>query len=75
MAATVSAAHNRKVSNIPTYSFGAMIGSVVTGTVFFIFVGTAGLAFLFALSLVPETRGRSPEEIEEDPVLGQKATA
>ncbi|MGG7574549.1 MFS transporter [Streptomyces sirii] len=42
-----------------------------TGVIFLLFAGTTLLAFLFVQRLLPETKGRSLEEIEADLLPGR----
>ncbi|WP_043263853.1 MFS transporter [Streptomyces sp. CT34] len=45
------------------------------GATFRFFAGTTLLAFLFVRRLLPETRGRSPEEIEAELLGGHRGPA
>ena len=45
--------------------FPRALETVGPGMVFFFFAGMAALAILFSLFVVPETKGRSLEELEE----------
>lgn len=61
----LSAAVNRLVSGIILMTFISLYNAITIGGAFFLFGGIALVAFIFFYTLLPETRGRGLEEMEQ----------
>jgi hypothetical protein len=59
------------LGNLVVGQFFPQLLGAGTGTVFFIFAGIAILACVFAIRWIPETRGRTLEQIEGDLALSR----
>ncbi|EPS67834.1 hypothetical protein M569_06938, partial [Genlisea aurea] len=63
--ASLSVAMNRLMNATVSMSFLSLSAAITFGGAFYLFSGMAVLAWLFVYFLLPETRGRSLEEMEE----------
>uniref|UniRef100_M8CMV5 Putative polyol transporter 1 n=1 Tax=Aegilops tauschii TaxID=37682 RepID=M8CMV5_AEGTA len=59
----VGAAGNRVVSGVMSMTFLSMSGAITLGGTFFLYAGVAVLAWVFFFTCLPETRGRTLEEM------------
>lgn len=62
------------VNAVVSLSFLPLIGGVGVAGAFLIFAGICALAFVFVHRLVPETKGRSLEQIERNLLAGRKTS-
>lgn len=63
--ASMGVAMNRVVSGIISMTFLSLSNAITTGGAFFLFAGIASVAWLFFFTFLPETQGRSLEEMNE----------
>ncbi|KAF7823009.1 putative polyol transporter 4 [Senna tora] len=63
-ASALGAVGNRMCSGIVAMSFLSVSRAITVGGTFFIFSAISGLAVVFVYTLVPETKGKSLEQIE-----------
>ncbi|CAN1160966.1 Probable polyol transporter 4 [Linum perenne] len=63
-AAALGAVGNRVCSGLVAMSFLSVSNAISVGGSFFLFSGVSALAVVFVYTLVPETKGKSLEEIE-----------
>lgn len=63
--ASMGVAMNRVVSGIISMTFLSLSKAITTGGAFFLFAGIATVAWLFFFTFLPETQGRSLEEMNE----------
>uniref|UniRef100_A0A7C9DAG0 Major facilitator superfamily (MFS) profile domain-containing protein n=3 Tax=Opuntia streptacantha TaxID=393608 RepID=A0A7C9DAG0_OPUST len=61
--ASMGVAVNRVVSGVISMTFLSLSKAITTGGAFFLFAGIATLAWLFFFTFLPETQGRSLEEM------------
>ncbi|KAF7007852.1 hypothetical protein CFC21_022740 [Triticum aestivum] len=59
----VGAAGNRVVSGVMSMTFLSLSGAITLGGTFFLYAGIAVLAWVFFFTCLPETRGRTLEEM------------
>ncbi|EMS61414.1 Polyol transporter 5 [Triticum urartu] len=59
----VGAAGNRVVSGVMSMAFLSLSGAITLGGTFFLYAGVAVLAWVFFFTCLPETRGRTLEEM------------
>ncbi|KAF7000306.1 hypothetical protein CFC21_016239 [Triticum aestivum] len=59
----VGAAGNRVVSGVMSMTFLSLSGAITLGGTFFLYAGVAVLAWVFFFTCLPETRGRTLEEM------------
>ena len=69
----IAAATAWGVNAIVSISFLPMATALGVGGAFFVFAGVCAVAFVFVLRLVPETKGRTLEEIERSLMHGKRA--
>ncbi|XP_027159934.1 polyol transporter 5-like [Coffea eugenioides] len=62
---SIGVAANRVTSGVISMTFLSLSKAITTGGAFFLFAGIASVAFAFFYTLLPETRGRTLEEMEE----------
>ncbi|XP_027097527.2 putative polyol transporter 1 [Coffea arabica] len=61
----LAVAMNRLISGVILMTFISLYKAITIGGAFFLFGGIAFVAFVFFFTLLPETRGRGLEEMEE----------
>jgi len=66
---------NRLVSGAVAVGFMTLIDTITEAGTFFLFAGLAVCGFVFTLCVVPETKGRSLEELQAELTKGQGDTA
>lgn len=71
--ASVSVAVNRLMNATVSMSFLSLASAITYGGAFYLFAGVAVVAWVFVFFCLPETRGRSLEEMEE--VFGKAGDA
>lgn len=62
---SIGVAVNRVTSGVLSMTFLSLSKAITTGGAFFLFSGIASVAFVYFYTLLPETRGRTLEEMEE----------
>ncbi|KAL3515193.1 hypothetical protein ACH5RR_022095 [Cinchona calisaya] len=62
---SMGVAANRVTSGVLSMTFLSLYKAITIGGAFFLFAGIASVAFVFFYTLLPETRGRTLEEMEE----------
>uniref|UniRef100_A0A0D9XZT1 Major facilitator superfamily (MFS) profile domain-containing protein n=1 Tax=Leersia perrieri TaxID=77586 RepID=A0A0D9XZT1_9ORYZ len=63
--AGVGTAMNRVVSGVVTMTFISLYGAVTMAGAFYLYAAIAAASFVFVYACLPETRGRSLEDMEE----------
>nr|GMC85398.1 polyol transporter 5-like [Ipomoea batatas] len=61
---SVGVAVNRVASGVVSMTFLSLYKAITIGGAFFVYTGIAVLAFIFFFTLIPETRGKTLEEME-----------
>ncbi|MQL83363.1 hypothetical protein Taro_015856 [Colocasia esculenta] len=63
--ASIGVAVNRVTSGVLTMTFISLYKKITIGGAFFLYGGIAALAWIFFYTFLPETRGKTLEEVEE----------